>query len=86
MLDMHMHVEHISRMKLTDYLLENEMNAEAFAEMAGLSQSQISRLCRGASLPSYGAIEAIRAATNGAVLPDDWFPNFTKAAEVEPSQ
>jgi transcriptional regulator with XRE-family HTH domain len=50
----------------------------AFGERCGMSQSQISRLRNGKSKPSFETIEAIRAATGGAVSPNDW---FVEAAE-----
>lgn len=54
----------------------------AFAERAGLSQSQVTRLRSGKSKPSFEAIEAVRAASDGAVTPNDWF----QAADAIPER
>lgn len=45
----------------------------AFGARCGMSQSQISRLRKGKSRPSFEGMEAIRKATDGEVSPNDWF-------------
>lgn len=72
MLALHMHMVHTAGMKLQDYLSKHELTDAAFALKVGLSQSQISRLRRGRSLPSWEAISAIATATKGKVTADDW--------------
>lgn len=72
MLDMHMHEMHVSCMKLSHYLEQHDMTDAAFAEKVGMSQSQISRLRREVSRPSWEAVTAIEAATNGKVLATDF--------------
>lgn len=50
----------------------------AFGALCSMSQSQISRLRRRESKPSFEAIQAIHKATGGKVSPNDW---FAEAAE-----
>lgn len=59
-------------MTLDQYLSETNKTDTAFAADAGLSQSQIGRLRRGVSKPSWDAIVAIERASGGAVQPNDW--------------
>lgn len=56
-----------------------KLSDAAFGALCGMSQSQVSRLRNGKSKPSFETIEAIRAATGGAVSPNDWF--LAEAAE-----
>jgi hypothetical protein len=72
MLDMHMQRMHISRMTLTEYLKQTKESDAAFAFRVSLSQSQISRLRRGVSRPSWAAIKAIADATGEKVTANDW--------------
>ena len=78
MLDMHMHDMHVWRMKLRHYLEQNDMTDAAFAERVGMSQSQISRLRREISRPSWEAVTAIEAATKGKVRAADFLPTTTQ--------
>lgn len=82
MLDKHMHAMHIRLMTLLEYLLETKESDSAFAARVGMSQSQISRLRRGVSMPSWTAIAAVAKATNGKVTANDWAkkPNKPKRA------
>lgn len=82
MLDMHIHVMHSCDMKLETYLTENNMTDAEFGALAGLSQSQVSRIRRGVSWPSRDAVEAITSSTGGAVTANDLFEaKSSEAAE-----
>jgi len=59
-------------MKLEQYLGARKMTDAAFAALVGMSQSQISRLRRGLSRPSWNAVAAIEQATNGNVGASDF--------------
>lgn len=72
MLDMHMYGMHKDRMTLSEYLTKKNETDAAFAARVSMSQSQISRLRRGRSKPSWEATSAISAATKGAVTANDW--------------
>jgi len=69
---MHMHPVHKEVMTLSEYLSKSEESDAAFAARVGLSQSQISRLRRLRSLPSWEAIKAIATATGNDVTAADW--------------
>lgn len=60
-------------MKLETYLTEKKLTAAAFGEVAGLSQSQVSRIMRGKSWPSREAVDAIFKATAGKVTAHDLY-------------
>jgi len=74
LLDMHMHEMHVADMKLADYLSSRGLTDEAFASLVGMSQSQISRIKRGISRPSWSAVEVIERATGGEVSASDFLP------------
>lgn len=67
-------------MKLSKYLTDNDITDAAFAARVGLSQSHVSRLKRGVSMPSWDAVAAIEKATKGAVKADDFTPARKRAA------
>lgn len=69
-------------MNLHQYLDQNAETDAAFGARAGLSQSQISRLRRGVSQPSFDAIRKIAKASNGLVGAEDWMPIKESEAEV----
>jgi transcriptional regulator with XRE-family HTH domain len=60
-------------MKLERYLTEKKLTAAAFGKLAGLSQSQVSRIIRGKSWPSREAVDAIFKATSGKVTAHDLY-------------
>lgn len=60
-------------MRLAQYLTDQNLTDEAFAALVGVSQSQISRLKRGISRPSWETVAAIERATGGAVTISDFF-------------
>lgn len=74
LLDMHMHAMHYRGMTLAEYLSSKRLTDEAFASIVNLSQSQISRIKRGISRPSWSAVEAIERATGGEVSASDFLP------------
>lgn len=78
MLDMHMHLMHKRGMNLHQYLTETEETDAAFGARAGLSQSQISRLRRGVSQPSFDAIKKIAVASGGKVPAEAWMNAMTE--------
>ena len=63
-------------MKLSDYLRVNKLSLTAFAEIAGLEVSTVHRAATGKVTPSRRTMEAIIAATNGDVLPNDFFDDI----------
>jgi transcriptional regulator with XRE-family HTH domain len=72
-------------MNLNQYLDETSETDAAFGARAGLSQSQINRLKRGVSQPSFDAIKKIAAASDGKVAFADWMadsaaPTMTESA------
>jgi DNA-binding transcriptional regulator YdaS (Cro superfamily) len=72
-LDMHVHRMHKERMMtLNEYLEKSGESDGEFAAKVGLSPSQISRLRRGVSKPSWDGIVAIEKVTGGQVQPNDW--------------
>lgn len=80
LLDVHMHDMHFQHMKLADYLATMGLTDEAFASQVGISQSQVSRLKRGLSRPSWDSLVAIERATGGAVAAADFMPPLTPEA------
>lgn len=68
-------------MKLADFLNQSQLTDEAFAASVGISQSQVSRLKRGVSQPSWDTVAAIERATSGEVTASDFLPpSKTEAA------
>ena len=57
---------------LTDYLRDNNITQGAFAARAGLSQSLISRLCKGTVKPTVDRAALIERLTDGAVPMSAW--------------
>jgi transcriptional regulator with XRE-family HTH domain len=78
MLDMHMRAMHIWTMTLAEYLKHTKESDAAFAFRAELSQSQVNRLRRGQSRPSWATIDQIAKATGKMVTANDW----TRAEEA----
>jgi transcriptional regulator with XRE-family HTH domain len=61
-------------MKLDQYLSARKLTDAAFAAIVGMSQSQVNRLRRGLSMPSWDAVAAIEQATSGKVSATDFIP------------
>lgn len=59
-------------MKLNQYLTETDETDAAFGLRAGVSQTQINRLKRGVSQPSFDTIKKIAAASGDKVTFSDW--------------
>lgn len=60
-------------MTLSDYLATNRLTQRAFAERAKLAPETINRMVRGHWLPSKRVMAIVAKATDGAVMPNDWF-------------
>ena len=58
--------------KLQTYLKDNTLSQSRFAEMIGVNQATISKLCAGAISPNLETAQKIATATNGAVPLDSW--------------
>lgn len=65
-------------MKLSQYLTDTKETDAAFAAKVGLSQSQISRLRRGLSNPSWDVVPVIEKVTKGAVTAADFAPKLKR--------
>ena len=61
------------RMTLSEYLQAHGIKPSKFAESAGLAPSTITRILNGKREPSMSTLRVIRDATNGLVLPKDFF-------------
>jgi hypothetical protein len=59
-------------MHLADFMRSRELSDEAVADAIGRSRVSVSRYRRRLVRPDWGAIEAIKSFTEGAVLADDW--------------
>ncbi len=60
--------------ELKKYLTEAGMTRTAFAQLAGVDQSLVSRYIAGKSKPSLERAVAIERATGGKVPPRVWVP------------
>lgn len=67
-------------MKLDQYLSARKLTDAAFAAIVGMSQSQVNRLRRGLSQPSWETVAVIERATDGKVRASDFLPAPTKEA------
>lgn len=67
-------------MKLETYLRTKKLTDKAFGALVGLSQSQVNRIKRGESTPSWSTITAIEEATRGKVKLRDLRPEQESAA------
>lgn len=83
LLDMHMHGMHDRGMNLGRYLSDNNLTDAAFAGLVGMSQSQINRLRRGLSQPSWETVALIERVTNGEVSASDFMPAPAAPSEQE---
>ncbi len=59
-------------MDLGEYLRQNEMTQEAFAQRVGTDQASVSRWISGKRFPTRSAIVAIKRATRGMVTANDF--------------
>jgi transcriptional regulator with XRE-family HTH domain len=60
-------------MNLRTYLKLSGLSEMAFAQQIGVASTTINRLVRGKTKPSFGLVQRIFEATNGAVTPNDLF-------------
>ncbi|MDD1434619.1 helix-turn-helix domain-containing protein [Rhizobiales bacterium 3FA27D7] len=67
-------------MKLSEYLSVNNLTDEAFGVLVGMSQSQISRIKRGISKPSWESLATIDHVTKGSVTANDFVPAVAPAS------
>lgn len=65
---------------LRQYLQRHGITQDAFAQQAGLSQSLVSRFCRGAIIPNLRRAVEIERITGGEVAVSSWLPPDPDAA------
>lgn len=70
-------------MKLAEYLSQEKLTDEAFGALVGMSQSQISRIKRGVSRPSWENLAAIERVTGSSVTAADFIPSASAAPVQE---
>jgi transcriptional regulator with XRE-family HTH domain len=77
-------------MTLDEYLKQSGLSQAAFGARVGLPQATISRYVSGTRFPDKETVRRIEAATDGAVMPADWYgepvlrPDIFKAPETTP--
>lgn len=67
-------------MELKAYLEKHRLSDDAFGQIVNCSQSQVSRIKRGVSLPSLPLLLRIQAATKGSVTSKDFIKKQGRAA------
>lgn len=67
-------------MKLSAYLEREALSDEEFGKRVGRDRSTIYRIRNGTHKPSPELMEAIARASEGAVLPNDYFDDLPVAA------
>lgn len=77
---------HNACMTLDQYLTKTGETDAAFAGRAGLSQTQINRLKRGVSSPSFASIKKIAKASGGKVKFADWAEQWAAKGKPTPIQ
>jgi len=70
-------------MRLSAYLAKKSLTLEEFSRQSGISKATISRIARGVNRPDWETMEAIKCATGGAVLPND-FTDDARPCDTEP--
>lgn len=60
---------------LDNYLAEKKITQTEFAALAGVTQSQISKLRSGKANPSFALLRRIEALTGGRIKPNDFLGN-----------
>ena len=66
-------------MYLSDYLEEEAITAAEFAKRIDRSEATVSRIIRAINPPDWGTMRAIRIATGGKVMPNDFAANGAAA-------
>lgn len=59
-------------MKLSAYLVQEDLTLQEFADQIGRSAATVSRISRGLNDPDWETMRAIEAATKGQVTPNDF--------------
>jgi DNA-binding XRE family transcriptional regulator len=62
-------------MKLSDWLELRQISDTDFASLVEADRGTISRIRRGVNRPSWELAARIKAATEGAVAPDEFLPS-----------
>ncbi len=70
-------------MKLAEYLTRQNLLPQAFAERIGVSGEAVRLWINGSRTPRPAQMQAILAATNGAVTPNDFLPERASPATAE---
>lgn len=81
-----MHVVHILRMELKEWLKRNDMRVSEFARSIGKSHTTVLRWIDGTTTPSPKAMRLVMTKTHKRVMPSDFFPDQherTPAQEAE---
>ena len=60
-------------MKIKDFLSDEKITQEQFAEMVGVSQATVSRWCDGFQKPASSLMTKILIATKGKVTANDFY-------------
>jgi len=59
--------------KIKNWLVDNDLKQCDFAKMSGISDSHLSLILQGITVPSYKTIESIVKATRYEISPNDIF-------------
>lgn len=59
-------------MHLSEFMADRKLSDEAVADAVGRNRVSVSRWRRRLVRPDWGAIDSIKAFTDGAVTADDW--------------
>lgn len=69
-------------MKLDAYLKREKITASEFAARMGKPASTVTRLLNGERSATMDLLEAVRVASHGAVMPNDFLPQQIKKARA----
>ncbi len=68
--------------KLRDHLTQSRISQVTFADLIGVRQATVSRLCSGEQVPSLELAVRIERETKGAVPANSWVPEPAPAPET----
>lgn len=68
-------------MHLSEFMAERGLSDEAVADGVGRNRVSVSRWRRKLVRPDWGAIDAIKSFTGGAVTADDWIGPLASESE-----
>ena len=74
---------HHQLMKLKDYLSQNDISVETFAESIGVTRFAIYKWTAGVRVPRREVIEKIADVTGGSVTPNDFFAEQPSSSPAE---